>query len=108
MTDDGELTCPRSEAAPRVDRAAPPFRFGPRAVESPSPGTPIAMIRTPLLCATVFVGLAACAVAQRRPAAPARPDTGPTAPPPPPKDPPTRFPESSTIRTSAPPPNGDP
>src|SRR5207247_9540995 len=76
MTDDGELTCPRSEAAPRVDRAAPPFRFGPRAVESPSPGTPIAMIRTPLLCATVFVGLAACAGAQRRPAAPVRSDTG--------------------------------
>src|SRR5207247_11437177 len=25
MTDDGELTCPRSEAAPRVDRAALSF-----------------------------------------------------------------------------------
>src|SRR2546426_3083446 len=60
------------------------------------------MIRTPLLCATVFVGLAACAVAQRRPAAPARSDTGPTAPPSAPKDSLTRFLESFSYRNLGP------
>src|SRR2546422_8390246 len=60
------------------------------------------MIPTPLLCAPVFVGLAACAVAQRRPAAPARSDTGPTAPPSAPKDSLTRFLESFSYRNLGP------
>src|SRR2546427_8542041 len=60
------------------------------------------MIRTPLLCAPVFVGLAPCAVAQRRPAAPARSDTGPTAPPSAPKDSLTRFLESFSFRNLGP------
>src|SRR3989441_10585323 len=60
------------------------------------------MIRPPLLCAPVFVGLAACAVAQRRPAAPARSDTGPTAPPSAPKDSLTRFLESFSFRNLGP------
>src|SRR2546427_18533 len=60
------------------------------------------MIRTPLLCPTVFVGLAACAVARRRPAAPARSDTGPTAPPSAPKDSLTRFLESFSYRNLGP------
>src|SRR2546425_946796 len=60
------------------------------------------MIRPPLLCAPVFVGLAACAVAQRRPAAPARSDTGPTAPPSAPKDSLTRFLESFSYRNLGP------
>src|SRR3989441_1269733 len=99
MTDHGRRITDSPLALPD---AAPPFRFGPRAVESPSPGTLIAMIRTPLLCATVFVGLAACAVAQRRPAAPARSDTGPTAPPSAPKDSLTRFLESFSYRNLGP------
>src|SRR2546422_5330422 len=60
------------------------------------------MIRTPLLCAPVFVGLATCAVAQRRPAAPARSDTGPTEPPSAPKNSLTRFLESFTYRNLGP------
>src|SRR5207245_128301 len=91
-----------SRATPHVDPAPPPFRFAPRALDAPSPGTRIAMIRTPLLCATVFVGRAACAVAQRRPAAPARSDTGPTAPPSAPKDSLTRFLESFSYRNLGP------
>src|SRR6266581_2855677 len=55
------------------------------------------MIRTPLLCATVFVGLAASTVAQRRPAAPVRSDTTPT-----PKDSLTRFLESFSSRNLGP------